>query len=43
MDAVSLATEQCMYAPGIVWQGTETATVLASAVLDAETWFFWWD
>ncbi len=41
--ALSLAREQFLYAPDIVWQGTGDINVLAAALLDAPVWFFWWD
>lgn len=41
--AVRLAGEQFLVAPDIVWQGTGELATLASAVLDAPVWFFWWD
>lgn len=42
-SAIDLAGEQFVYAPDIVWQGTGDISLLASGLLDAPVWFFWWD
>ena len=42
-DATRLAVEHFLVAPDNVWQGTGDLAPLASAVLDAPVWFFWWD
>jgi hypothetical protein len=41
--AIVLAREHFIYAPDVVWQGVGELGVLASAVLDASVWFFWFD
>jgi hypothetical protein len=41
--ALALAREQFLFCSDIVHQGTERLEVLAAALLDADTWFFWWD
>jgi hypothetical protein len=41
--AIALAREHFLYAPDNVWQGTGDLDLLASAVLDAPVWSFWWD
>ena len=44
-DAASaLAREQFVYSGGdLVFQGYESLRALASALIDAEYWYFWWD
>lgn len=42
-DALTLAKEQFLYCPDTVYQGTESLSGLAAAILNADTWFFWWD
>ena len=41
--ALELAREQFLYCTDIVHQGTETLEGLAATLLDANTWYFWWD
>jgi hypothetical protein len=41
--AFALAQEQYIYCEDIVSQGTGTLMKLASALLDGEVWYFWWD
>lgn len=41
--ALELAWGQYGYCHDIVDQGTGTLAKLASALLDGQTWFFWWD
>ncbi len=41
--ALGLAREQFLFCSDIVHQGTERLEVLPTALLDADTWFFWWD
>lgn len=43
VEAKALAREQYLYCADIMEQGTNTLVKLASALLDAEAWFFWWD
>lgn len=42
-EALALAREQFVYCADIVSQGTQTIDALAASLLDAPTWFFWWD
>jgi len=42
-EAETLAKEQYAFCPDIVDQGTETIRALASGLIGAYTWFFWWD
>jgi hypothetical protein len=42
-QAITVALEQFYYCPDIVLQGTETIERLASSLLRARYWFFWWD
>lgn len=41
--AMSLAREQYRYCYDIVDQGTGTIAALAASLLNAGTWYFWWD
>jgi hypothetical protein len=41
--ALALALEQYLYCTDIVHQGVENLTNLASTLLNAKTWYFWWD
>ena len=41
--AYALAREHFFYCPDIVEQGTETLSALASILINAKTWYFWWD
>jgi hypothetical protein len=41
--ALALAREQFLFSRDIVEQGTETIDHLAAELLNAQTWFFWWD
>ncbi len=41
--ALTLAREQFLFCSDIVHQGTGRLEILAAALLDADTWFFWWD
>jgi hypothetical protein len=42
-QALLLATEQFIYCPDIVYQGTQTIAALAATLLNGKVWFFWWD
>lgn len=42
-DAMRLAREQYFYCGDIVSQGAGSVLELADALLDRNTWFFWWD
>ena len=42
-EAEALAKEQYAFCPDIVDQGMETIRALASGLIGACTWFFWWD
>jgi len=42
-DALALAHEQFLFCGDIVFQGTETITLLAAGIINADAWFFWWD
>lgn len=42
-DAMALAREQFLYCNDIVYQGTETFSLLAATLLHSKVWFFWWD
>jgi hypothetical protein len=42
-ECFALAWEQYAYCPDIVDQGAETIGALASALRDADYWYFWWD
>ncbi len=42
-EALALAREQFVYCADIVSQGTQTIEALAATLLNAPTWFFWWD
>lgn len=42
-QALQLAKEQYIYCADIVQQGTESIEALASALLKAPVWYFWWD
>jgi Domain of unknown function (DUF4253) len=42
-EAIALATEQFLYCPDIVEQGTRTIETLAACLMASELWFFWWD
>lgn len=42
-SAIDLAREQFLFAPDNVWQGTGDLDHLASAILEAPVWYFWWD
>lgn len=42
-QALQLARQQFIYCPDIVYQGTQSIAALASALLNARVWFFWWD
>jgi hypothetical protein len=41
--AMSLAREQYLYCYDIVDQGTGTIAALAASLINAKTWYFWWD
>ena len=41
--ALALAREQYGYCADIVDQGVGSLTALAASLLDAESWYFWWD
>ncbi|XZE21496.1 DUF4253 domain-containing protein [Pirellulaceae bacterium SH449] len=41
--AMALAREQYKYCYDIVDQGTGTIAALAASLLNAKTWYFWWD
>lgn len=41
--ALALAREQYAYCDDIVSQGTETLSNLAASLLNASSWYFWWD
>lgn len=42
-DALCLAQEQYLYCPDIVEQGCDSIPRLASTLIDADYWYFWWD
>jgi hypothetical protein len=42
-DALDLAREQLLYCPDLVNKGTHTLEALAAALVEARTWYFWWD
>ena len=42
-QAVALAKEQYYYCDDIVLQGTQTIHNLGATVINAPTWYFWWD
>jgi hypothetical protein len=42
-QALALAWEQFVYCSDIVFQGTQTLSVLAATLCGGETWYFWWD
>ena len=42
-QALAVAEEQYAYCPDIVLQGTQTLEGLASGLIGARYWFFWWD
>jgi hypothetical protein len=42
-EAAALAREQFIYAPDIVWQGTDDVTELATGLRRNPSWYFWWD
>jgi hypothetical protein len=42
-EALELAREQFLFCRDIVAQGTETIENLAAELLNARTWFLWWD
>ncbi len=42
-DAMKLAWEHYYYCPDIVSQGIGTVSALAATLLNADTWYFWWD
>ena len=41
--AIAIAREQFVYAPDIVWQGTDDLAGLAAALRNSRIWYFWWD
>jgi hypothetical protein len=41
--AIELAREMYVYDYDIVLQGTESVNVLASLLVGAPQWYFWWD
>lgn len=41
--ALALAREQFLYCTDIVFQGTESISLLAATLLDSDVWYFWWD
>ena len=41
--SLELARQQYAYCYDIVEQGTETIAALAASLLNAKTWYFWWD
>lgn len=42
-EALALAREQYLYCYDIVEQGTGTIAALAASLINAKTWYFWWD
>jgi len=42
-DAIELGIEHYLYAPDLVWQGTQDVSLLASSLVDNTSWYFWWD
>ena len=42
-EAIKLGVEHYLYAPDLVWQGTQEVSVLASSLVDNTSWYFWWD
>jgi Domain of unknown function (DUF4253) len=42
-QALQLAKEQYVYCADIVHQGTESIEALASTLVKAPVWYFWWD
>lgn len=42
-EAIELARQQYIYCADIVHQGVESVEALASTVLKAPVWYFWWD
>jgi Domain of unknown function (DUF4253) len=42
-EAMALAREQFFYCTDIVYQGTESLSLLGATVLNAKAWYFWWD
>lgn len=42
-EAMKLAWEHYYYCPDIVSQGVGTVSALAATLLNADTWYFWWD
>lgn len=42
-EALALAREHYVYCSDIVEQGTQTFSVLASALMNDDWWYFWWD
>jgi hypothetical protein len=41
--AMTLAREQYLYCPDIVWQGVGTISELAASLMNHDYWYFWWD
>jgi hypothetical protein len=42
-EALELARAHFVYCPDIVHQGTQTLKALASTLVNAPIWYFWWD
>jgi hypothetical protein len=42
-QAIELAKEHFIVCPDTVYQGTETISALAAALLNSNYWYFWWD
>src|SRR5205823_214172 len=42
-EAMELANQHYVYCTDIVDQGVETLEALAATLLNAPTWYFWWD
>ena len=42
-EAIALAREQYAYCTDLVYQGTQTISNLAAALMANDWWFFWWD
>ena len=41
--AIEIGIEHYLYAPDLVWEGTQDVAVLASSLVDNSSWYFWWD
>lgn len=42
-EAMELAREQFLLCTDIVYQGTESISLLAATLQDCSAWYFWWD